>query len=162
MKNPPETAGLADHLRPVMLKLSRHLRREAQNAGVTAIEAQLLGIVLKRPGSWISELAELEQMSRPAMSVHVKRLEAAGWLTRRLGEGVVGVGEGGEAAAGEPESDRRRVRLTLTPAGHDALNAIRRSRNDWLEARLVRLTPPERAALTSALAPLTLLAEMKL
>jgi DNA-binding MarR family transcriptional regulator len=129
-----------------MLKLSRHLRREAQKVGVSALDAQILGVIRKHPAAGVSDLADLEQMSRPAMSVHIKRLEAAGWLTR--------VAEG-------PEADRRRVRLALTAKGLQALNAIRRSRNDWLAARLSRLSGEELRALEAALGPLGRLVEAK-
>lgn len=139
-------ADLADHLRPVILKLSRHLRREAQKVGVSALDAQLLGVIKGWPGVGVSDLAELEQMSRPAMSAHVKRLEAAGWLARRTDD---------------PEGDKRRVRLILTPVGAQALSAIRRSRNDWLAARLRVLTASEQALLEAALGPLSRLVEAK-
>lgn len=143
---PVDAARLADRLRPVMLKLSRHLRREALKVGVSALDAQLLLTIRKRPGMGVSELAELEQMSRPAMSNHVKRLEAAGWVKRE------------EDA---PDCDRRRVRLVLSPAGNQALIAIRRSRNDWLEARLARLDAHEVQALGAAFDPLARLVEQK-
>ena len=141
-----QPADLADSLRPVILKLSRHLRREAQKVGVSALDAQLLGVVKLSPGIGVSELADLEQMSRPAMSAHVKRLEAAGWLLRRCDA---------------PDGDKRRVALALSPSGQQALNAIRRSRNDWLAARLTALTPDERAVVAAGLAPLRRLLEWK-
>jgi DNA-binding MarR family transcriptional regulator len=141
-----DPGGLADHLRPVILKLSRHLRREAQKVGVSALDAQLLGVIKLWPGVGVSELAELEQMSRPAMSAHIKRLEASGWLSRQ---------------SEEPQGDRRRVRLALTGKGAQALAAIRRSRNDWLAARLSKLDDEERSALDAALGPLRRLLELK-
>jgi DNA-binding MarR family transcriptional regulator len=137
---------MADQLRPTILKLSRHLRREAQKVGVSALDAQLLGVIKLRPGVGASDLADMEQMSRPAMSAHVKRLLAAGWLTRQT-----------EA----PGADKRRVGLVLSPKGVQALNAIRRSRNDWLAARLAILTEAECATLQTALAPLGRLVEVK-
>ena len=73
---------LADALRPALLRASRALRREAQRAGVSALDAQLLGAVKKHAGIGVSELAEREQMTRASMSGHVKRLEAAGWIAR--------------------------------------------------------------------------------
>jgi DNA-binding MarR family transcriptional regulator len=134
--------ALAEALRPAILRASRHLRREAQKAGVSALDAQLLGVVRKRPGISGAELADLEQMTRPSMSSHVKRLEAAGWIARD------------EPGAG----DRRRVALRLTKSGSAALAAIQRRRNDWLAARLAALTAAERAALAAAAAPLLRLA----
>jgi len=134
---------LADALRPALLKASRSLRREALRAGVSALDAQLLGAVKKRPGVGLSELADREQMTRASMSGHIKRLEQAGWIARAAADG----------------DDRRRVGLTLTAKGAKALDAIRRRRNDWLAARLSRLTAAERAALASAAEPLARLAE---
>ncbi|HEX3916193.1 MAG TPA: MarR family transcriptional regulator [Caulobacteraceae bacterium] len=138
-----EILPLADALRPALLKASRALRREAQRAGVSALDAQLLGGVKKHPGIGVSELADSEQMTRASMSSHVKRLEASGWIARADADAL----------------DRRRVGLTLTPAGGKALDAIRRRRNDWLAARLAHLSAEERAALAAAAAPLARLAE---
>src|SRR5580692_4098691 len=134
---------LADALRPALLKVSRALRREAQRAGVSALDAQLLGAVKKHPGIGVSDLAEREQMTRASMSGHVKRLTAAGWIDRTAGAG----------------DDRRRSGLELTGKGAKALEAIRRRRNDWLAARLATLPASARAALSAAAEPLMLLGE---
>jgi len=134
---------LVDALRSPLLRLSRALRREAQRAGVSALDAQLLGVVRKNAGIGVSELADLEQMTRASMSSHVKRMEAAGWIAR----------------AAADAADRRRVGLTLTAKGARALDAIRRRRNDWLAARLARLSREERALLAAAAGPLARLAE---
>ncbi|HEY2480770.1 MAG TPA: MarR family transcriptional regulator [Caulobacteraceae bacterium] len=133
---------LAEALRPALLRAARHLRREAQKAGVSALDAQLLGAIAKHPGIGGGELAEREQVSAPSMSAHVKRLLAAGWIAR-----------------GEPMADdRRRVGLSVTRAGAAALDAIRRRRNDWLAARLDALSPEDRRALAAAAEPLRRLA----
>jgi DNA-binding MarR family transcriptional regulator len=137
-----DVRALAEALRPALLRLSRHLRREAQKAGVSALDAQLLGVIKKRPGIGGGELADLEQMTRPSMSSHLKRLEAAGWIIR-------------DPARVE---DRRRVGLRLTASGESALASIRRRRNDWLAARLADLSPEDRASLTAAAGPLAQLA----
>jgi DNA-binding MarR family transcriptional regulator len=133
---------LAETMRSALLRLSRHLRREAQKAGVSALDAQLLGIIKKRPGIGGGELADFEQMTRPSMSGHLKRLEAAGWIAR-------------DPASAE---DRRRVGVRLTESGEAALAVIRRRRNDWLAARLAALPPEAIAALAAASGPLTRLA----
>jgi DNA-binding MarR family transcriptional regulator len=118
------------------------LRREAQRAGVSALDAQLLGAIKKNAGIGVSELADLEQMTRASMSGHVKRLEGAGWIERSADEG----------------EDRRRSGLSLTARGAKALDAIRRRRNDWLAARLANLDPGARPARAAAAAPLIRLA----
>jgi DNA-binding MarR family transcriptional regulator len=138
-----DVLALADALRPALLRASRVLRRESHRAGVSALDAQLLGAVKKNAGIGVSELAEREQMTRASMSGHVKRLEAAGWIERATANA----------------EDRRRVGLTLTAKGARALDAIRRRRNDWLAAGLARLSREERSALAAAAAPLARLAE---
>jgi DNA-binding MarR family transcriptional regulator len=133
-----DVSALADALRPVLLRLGRRLRREADQLGLSALDAALLQMVAKHEGVGVSELADMERTSRPTMSSHVKRLGAEGWLTRQ-----------------EPQADdRRRVGLAITPAGLKALDAVRRRRNDWLADRLTRLTPEQRELIVQAIAPL--------
>jgi DNA-binding MarR family transcriptional regulator len=133
-----DVSALADALRPVLLRLGRRLRREADQLGLSALDAALLQMVAKYEGIGVSELADKERTSRPTMSSHVKRLEAEGWLTRQAPQA----------------DDRRRVGLAITPAGLKALEAVRRRRNDWLADRLTRLTPEQRDLIVQAIAPL--------
>jgi DNA-binding MarR family transcriptional regulator len=135
---PADVTALADALRPVLLRLGRRLRREADQIGLSPLDAALLQMVAKHAGIGVSELADKERTSRPTMSSHVKRLEAEGWVARQAPQ----------------VDDRRRVGLAITPAGLNALEAVRRRRNDWLADRLTRLTPDERALIARALAPL--------
>ena len=137
-----DLVSLAEALRPGLLRVSRLLRRAAQKAGVSALDAQLLGYIAKFPGVGGGELAEAEQMSAPSMSAHLKRLEAAGWIER-------------DAPRAD---DRRRVGLRVTTAGEAALLAIRRRRHDWLAARLGALGAKDRRALAAAAEPLRRLA----
>ena len=135
--------ALAEALRPGLLRVSRRLRQEALKAGLSAQDALLLGRILHKPGVGVSELADEEQISRPTMSAHVKRLEAEGLVAR----------------AGH-DADGRRFGLTITQAGARKLDAIRRRRNDWLAARLAQLTPAERERLAAACEPLLRLMEV--
>jgi len=128
---------LADALRPAILRVSRRLRQEAQKVGLSAQDALLLNHIRKTPGVGVSALADFERTSKPTMSAHIKRLEADGLVAR----------------AGDAE-DGRRSGLTVTAAGARKLEIIRRERNDWLAARLARLSPAERAAVEAACAPL--------
>ncbi|MGZ3378588.1 MAG: MarR family winged helix-turn-helix transcriptional regulator [Phenylobacterium sp.] len=134
---PDDVLALAETLRAPILKVSRKLRHEGQKVGLSAQDAMILGYLRRRPGAGVSELADFEQISRPTMSSHVKRLEAAGWLTRT-----------------DDAEDGRRQGLTVTAAGARKHEAIQRRRSDWLAARLVRLSPAERDALRAAAAPL--------
>ena len=134
---PDDVFALAEALRAPILKVSRKLRQEGQKVGLSAQEALILGYLKRNPGAGVSELADFEQISRPTMSSHVKRLEAAGWITRS-----------------DDAQDGRRQGLSVTPAGARKHEAIQRRRSDWLAERLVRLTPAEREALMAAAAPL--------
>jgi len=139
-----DIAALTEALRPPLLRVSRRLRQEGQKAGLTAQETLILGYLKKNPGAGVSELADFEQISRPTMSSHVKRLEAAGWIARA-----------------DDAEDGRRQGLTVTPAGLRKHAAAQALRNDWLAARLRRLSPAERDALMAAAAPLLKLASVE-
>jgi DNA-binding MarR family transcriptional regulator len=139
---PTDVSALAEALRPALLRLTRQLRKESQRFGMSPLDVMLLSLVKHREGIGVSELADLEQMSRPTMSSHVKRLEQAGWIARQA-----------------PDSDdKRRVGLILTPAGRRAMEAVRRQRNDWLAGRLAALSPEAREALRAAIGPLSQIA----
>jgi DNA-binding MarR family transcriptional regulator len=135
---------LAEQLRPVLLRLSRQLRRETRG-DLSPLDAMLLATIRHNDGIGVSELADTERMSAPTMSVHVKRLEEAGWILRDVSSCT----------------DKRRTSLKITRAGEKALEAIRRQRNDWLAERLAALSDKERQSLLGAIAPLTHLAGEK-
>ena len=138
-------ASLAEELRPVLLRLSRHLRRESHGTGLSPLESQLIATIKYNSGIGVSELAEIEQMAAPTMSAHVKRLEEAGFIAR-------------DAAAC---TDKRRTSLGVTRQGDKALEAVRRQRNDWLAARLGELSHDELQSLASAVSALAHLAGEK-
>ena len=135
--DPADPVLLAETLRPALLRVTRRLRQEAQKVGVSALEALILGQIKRNAGIGVCDLADAEQISRPTMSGHVKRLEAAGWVART-----------GHA------QDGRRSGLAVTPAGEARLDDIRRLRNDWLSARLAKLPPADRDRLAAAALPL--------
>ncbi len=135
--DPSDPIVLADALRAPLLRVARRLRQEAQRAGVSALDALVLGQIKRNPGVGVCDLADAEQMSRPAMSGHVKRLEAAGWISRAI-----------------DTEDGRRTGLQITETGSAQMDLIRQRRNDWLAARLSKLSPSDREALKAAQGPL--------
>src|SRR5579871_270046 len=143
LPEPDDVLALAEAMRSPLLRVSRRLRQAGQKAGLSSQETLILGYLRKNPGAGVSELADFEQISRPTMSSHVKRLEAAGWIARS-----------GHA------DDGRRQGLTVTPAGLRKHAAAQAARSDWLAARLRRLSPGEREALMAAAAPLLRLASI--
>ena len=128
---------LANGLRPVLLRLSRELRREAESLGVTSRQVTLLWLIRDRPGLSLRELAAEERISAPALSGHVDRLERAGLIERT-----------------RSAQDRRRVGLTLTEGGAKLLKRVRARRTGWLTDKLKTLEPEELAAVEAALGPL--------
>ena len=73
---------LANDLRPIVLRISRELRKETEQFGVTARQVTLLWLVKRSPGLTLRALAAEEAISAPALSGHVDRLERAGLIVR--------------------------------------------------------------------------------
>lgn len=140
-----KTVKLAAELRPSILRLSRHLRREAQRGGGSSLDAQLLGTLREEPGLGVSELADMEQMSRPAMSAHVKRLMQLGYVQREHAK---------------LDGDRRRIGLTVTRSGTTYLRTVSERRVDWLAERLAGLGAEDRTALDKAAKSLRMILEL--
>jgi DNA-binding MarR family transcriptional regulator len=128
---------VANQLRPVLLRLSRELRQETEQLGVTSRQVTLLWLIRGNPGMSLRELAAEERISAPALSGHVDRLEKAGLLERA-----------------RDATDRRRVGLALTDEGERLLKRVRARRTTWLADRLRDLDDDELAAVEAAIDPL--------
>lgn len=138
MPAPAESAtDLANELRPILMRLGRELRKETTHLGVTGGQVTLLWLISENPGIGLRDLAEREHIATPTASGLVDRLQRA-QLIERL----------------RSQTDRRRVGLTITPAGKRKLAAVRARRTVWLTERLQLLAPAERAAVTAAVEPL--------
>jgi DNA-binding MarR family transcriptional regulator len=125
---------VANRLRPVLLKLNRHLRREIHSLGVTGGQASLLFTIQRQPGIGVRDLAALERMSAPGMSKYVGRLESAGLIVR------------------EPsDEDRRRIGLRVSPEGERVLRSVKSRRTAWLAARLKELSEAELETVDAAI-----------
>jgi DNA-binding MarR family transcriptional regulator len=136
--SPAQALALANRLRPVLLHLGRHLRREVHETGVTAGQVSLLASLCRRPDTGVNELAAIEGISAPSMSNAIDKLEAAGLVQRVRGT----------------EGDRRRVSLRVTAEGERIVRTVRSRRNAWLSSRLRGLSPEEFAAVEAAIEPL--------
>jgi len=140
---PDSMNALADELLLAIFLTMRRIRREsAQGASMGYPDLMILGYLRKSPGMGVSDLAAEAGVSGPTMSGQVKRLEAAGLILREPG----------------PDSDRRRVSLTLAPAAAAMIDSVKRQGADWLAGRLAELSAKERAAIAQALPALHALA----
>lgn len=138
-----DAVGLANELRPLVLQLARHLRRELGPLGITGGQAALLHAIRTNPGIGVRGLADREGVSPPRVTAAVHRLEAMG-LVRRARSGT----------------DRRRVQLDVTDEGLRVLRSARRRRTAWLAAGIGRLDDEDARALADALTPLRRLLEV--
>jgi DNA-binding MarR family transcriptional regulator len=85
-----------------------------------------------------AELATVLLMPKPTVTVYVKRLEAAGFIRREI-----------------DNTDLRRHRLRVTPAGRKAMARGLALLSDGFAERLGRLSPPEVSSLRSLLEKLS-------
>ncbi|HSX22759.1 MAG TPA: MarR family transcriptional regulator [Gaiellaceae bacterium] len=136
-KTETDAVAIADALRPALLRISRELRREARDEGVSPAQVSLLVSIKYAPGIGIGELAAGERVSPPALTKHVDRLERDGLVTRT-----------------PSADDRRRVGINLTDEGQRVLRRVRSRRTAWLASRLAKLDEHERAAIEAAVEPL--------
>ncbi len=141
MKTVTDPVMVANELRPVLLKLARHLRRELHELDVTTGQVSILGHLAEHPEIGLAQLAALEGVSRPRMSKVIQEMLIAGLVFRHRGV------------------DRRRVGLAVTPRGRQVLRSVRKRRTAWLAARLEHLQADELAALEDAIPLLAKLLE---
>jgi DNA-binding MarR family transcriptional regulator len=128
-----ESLAIANALRPILLRLARHLRSEVHSSGLTAGQLAILIAVEFNPGMTAQKLAEREGLSEAGVSGHLALLEGKGLIWR---ERIV---------------DRRRVGVFLTGEGRELLAGVRHRRTEWLTERLELLSHEQRELIRAAL-----------
>lgn len=136
--------SVANDLRPVLLRLTRGLRQETEQFGITGRQVSLMALIDRSPGVQLKQLAVEEGISPPSLSGHIDRLERAGYIERA-----------------RSQVDRRSVGLVLTAAGARILERVRDGRTAWLAERLGTLDPGELAVVAAAIGPLLRIAEQR-
>jgi DNA-binding MarR family transcriptional regulator len=138
-------ADVADLLGPLQRALRRRVREDWPLEPLPAAQVDLLRAVRMRPGATVGEIATELRVAPNTASTLVQRLVAAGLVER-------------EADA----SDRRAMRLRLTPAAHARIDAWRARRQEVLDRALAGLRDADRDGLRAALPALrALLAELE-
>jgi len=130
----PEDTDLAHRLQRLVVRLSRELRWESAEIGLSSADAMVLFDLRRHPGSGVSELSRMGGIARSVISERLKRLEADGLVARDAVERL----------------DRRRVGFVVTAGGHAVLKHMSRVRRNQVAARLAQLTPGEREAIENA------------
>jgi len=125
-------SDLADRLRLAVTRLARRLR---QQSGVDASPTQLsaLATVERQGPITLGDLAAAERVKPPTVTAAVGRLEADGFVARRV-----------------DGADRRIVRVEITPAGRKLLARNRSRKTAELERRLQGLSAEDRSTLDRA------------
>ncbi len=118
---------LATRLRRSVMRLSRRLRLSAAGSW-SPVQTSILSWLDQYESLTLGELAAFEQVRPPSITPLVTALRVAGLVACR-----------------KDDSDRRTTRVTLTPAGRRELNTVRRRRTEFLEQKLLALSPAERA-----------------
>jgi DNA-binding MarR family transcriptional regulator len=127
-------AGLAQALRPAVMRLARRLRQMQDEAlGLNPNQLSAMAVLLNSGDQLMGELAAQERVQPPSMTRIVNSLEARGYVARRP----------------DPR-DHRQCLVSLTDSGRQVLVANRRRRDEWLAVRIAALDPAEREVLRRA------------
>ena len=127
------TAELASVLRVAVMRLSRRLRTERPDTGLSLTQIATLGTIDRHGSLTPREIAEHERVQPPSMTRVLAGLEQLGLIVRT------------------PHShDGRQHLVSLTKDAQDLLREDRRRREAWLAQRLAELTVEERELLAAA------------
>lgn len=133
MPNSSIPAEAVSRLRLQLMALTRRLRQEAQDDELPFAQLSLLASIERADGAATpSALARAEKLRSSNLASLLRELDAGGLILR----------------TGDPE-DGRKVRIRLSGAGRQVLDAHRLRKDDWLRAALAGL-PPQRLELLLA------------
>jgi DNA-binding MarR family transcriptional regulator len=122
---------VADQLLPHAAILTRLLVKQVKGE-ISRTEAGVLSTLIAAPRR-ITELAELEGLAQPTMTLLIQRLEQRGWVRRE-----------------RDADDGRVVLVSLTDAGHATLERFRAQVGAALRAHMDEMSDEQVAALETA------------
>ena len=134
---PTQTQEIAAKLRSTVTRLTRQLRK--QNVSSEFSNAELLTMsLLEQHGKMLStELADLERVSKQAISQIINRLYEAKCVARF-----------------PSEDDKRKVFIALTKLGEKHIIASRKIKEEWLVQTMESIFSSEEINLIQAFLPL--------
>jgi DNA-binding MarR family transcriptional regulator len=134
---PTQTQEIAARLRSTVTRLTRQLRK--QNVSSEFSNAELLTMsLLEQHGKLLStELAEMERVSKQAISQIINRLFEANCVARF-----------------PSEDDKRKVFIGLTKLGEKHIVATRKIKEEWLSQTMEKIFTPEEINLIQSFLPL--------
>ncbi|TCD10484.1 MarR family transcriptional regulator [Pedobacter frigidisoli] len=134
---PTQTQEIAAKLRSTVTRLTRQLRK--QNVSSEFSNAELLTMsLLEQHGKMLStELAELEKVSKQAVSQIINRLYEAKCVERF-----------------QSEEDKRKIYIGLSKLGEKHIIASRKIKEEWLVQTMEKIFSSEEINLIRAFLPL--------
>jgi DNA-binding MarR family transcriptional regulator len=133
--SPHDLSREASDLRIATFRLARRMRTQrAVDSMSDGQFAVLAGLFIHGPHT-LTELADRERVSAPAMNRTVNCLQDAGYVTRSA-----------------DENDGRKVVIDLTDDGRAVVDETARRRDAWVEEALAEIEPSEREILAKAAA----------
>ena len=135
---------LASELRTVVTRLSKMLRKKTHSAEKLSLTSRsTIGLIAQYGTILASELAAMEKITTQSMSQILNQLFEQGYITRTTSP-----------------TDKRKILISLSPAGQEILNKARTEKDEWLSKVLLEnFTKEEHAVLSKAIAPLTRLVD---
>jgi DNA-binding MarR family transcriptional regulator len=140
----PQDIQVAATLRTAIHRLVKLLRRQTRNdAQLSLTERSTLGLLYNEGQLAPSDIARTEKVTTQSVSQVINHLAEAGYIERT-----------------PSDDDKRKVLLSLTPAGRAYVEQSRHDKQEWLARALhERTTAEEKEALLKALQILAKLIE---
>jgi DNA-binding MarR family transcriptional regulator len=132
--SPDECAHAVLDVVPLVMRCIRAEMRSHRAPDLSVPQFRALVYLSRQEGPSLSGVAEHLGLTPPSTSVMMDGLVSRGLVTRQV-----------------HSSDRRRVTLALTPAGHAAMESAHEMTGSRLAERLAELTEPERAVIVRAM-----------
>ena len=132
--------NLASELRTVVTRLVKKLRKKTAWAEKLSLtERSTIALLDQHKTMLPSELAAMEQITTQSMSQVLNHLFEMGCITRT-----------------PSETDKRKILISLSPAGQEILYKARNEKDEWLNKVLSEnFSDEERVILNKAIGPLT-------
>jgi DNA-binding MarR family transcriptional regulator len=136
MEADPQNNQLATQLRTTIHRLVKLLRRETRNdAQLSLTERATLGLLYNEGQLAPSDIARAEKVTTQSMSQVINHLDELKYIERT-----------------PSDDDKRKVLLSLTPAGRAYVEQVRQDKQEWLARALhEKVSPAEQEVLANAL-----------
>ena len=137
----------ASDLRTVITRLVKKLRKKSVTGQQLSLtERSTLSLLLSSENGMLpSELASLEKITNQSMSQILSGFLEKGYIIRT-----------------NSETDKRKVLISLTAAGHELITKMHNERDEWLAGAISQAcTPEDQELLKKAIGPLTKLVDFK-